>query len=63
MAICTKVVEVAAFIDHTDRCRLQAQRGLNAREFGRLATWCRSGPVSQLQRAGDTLPATLAKSK
>lgn len=31
VAICTKVVEVAAFIDHTDRCRLQAQRGLNAR--------------------------------
>lgn len=33
VAICTKVVEVAAFIDHTDRCRLQAQRGLNAREL------------------------------
>lgn len=32
VAICTEVVEVAAFIDHTDRCRPQAQHGLNAWE-------------------------------
>lgn len=32
MATCTEVVEVAAFINHPDRRRPQAQRGLNVLE-------------------------------
>lgn len=54
VAICRKVVEVAAFIDHTDRCRLQAQHGLNAREL-----WACGYMVSvQPGQAGTQTPAS-----
>lgn len=32
VATCTEAIDVAVFINHTDRCRPQAQRGLNAPE-------------------------------
>lgn len=59
MSAGTEAVEVAAFMDHADRCRRQAQRGLNAPE-----PWARGSDGQRNEHrptagAGNTLPVLL----